>query len=331
MARTKEKNNIIKFHNDLNLMALKNYTKTEQNFFMSILYKLMNQDELILRINFSELKNLTSFEQNYERLVEAIKNICEKMIKSIIKVEENEYKTAYITIFEILKIDENEKFIEAQMTKSFKYLVNELKSGNFTIIELVEFNNLSSRYTQTLYRILKQFKTTGFRVLKWNEFLEIMDIPKGYEACDIDSQILKPAVKELSDDKNLFNQNRIIFKNLSYKKNKLIGNGNEIYSIEFKFDIDNNTTNKYQKECFISTGMRYEIKGVEYKIDKLRVKCINLSTKAQVNFIFEDETQLQEAIRSYKEQNHENKRNENNLARINENLEEILAKFTIKL
>ena len=46
-----------------------------------------------------------------------------------------------------------------------------------------------------------------------------MDIPKDYEMCDIDKRILKPAIKELTAEQNLFDfGKRTPFKNLKYTK-----------------------------------------------------------------------------------------------------------------
>ncbi|WP_141070205.1 replication initiation protein, partial [Campylobacter fetus] len=55
----------------------------------------------------------------------------------------------------------------------------------------------NSRYTQTLYRLLKQFRHTGKLWLEWSHFIEIMDIPSSYDMGSIERQILKPAIKEL--------------------------------------------------------------------------------------------------------------------------------------
>ncbi|WP_162166970.1 replication initiation protein, partial [Campylobacter fetus] len=82
--------------------------------------------------------------------------------------------------------------------------LNNLETG-FTAFELAEFSSLSSKYTQTLYRLLKQFKSTGYRSIKWAEFIEIMDIPTSYRMFDIERQILNPAIAELTQEADIFN------------------------------------------------------------------------------------------------------------------------------
>ncbi len=53
------------------------------------------------------------------------------------------------------------KSIEIQVNMPyFGYLLNFLHA-NFTSFELLEFQNISGKYAKTLYRLLKQWKSTG--------------------------------------------------------------------------------------------------------------------------------------------------------------------------
>ncbi|RUK33390.1 replication initiation protein, partial [Campylobacter coli] len=77
----------------------------------------------------------------------------------------------------------------------------------------------------TLYRLLKQFRTTVKAYFEWEEFSRIMKIPENYLQIDIDQRILKQAIKELSKERNLFDQFIVPFKNLAYEKEKTAGRG----------------------------------------------------------------------------------------------------------
>ena len=59
-----------------------------------------------------------------------------------------------------------------------------------------------------------------------------MGIPESYRARDIDKQILQPALKDLSAERNLFDQRRTPFEKLVVKKHK---KGREIEALEFCF------------------------------------------------------------------------------------------------
>lgn len=139
--------------------------------------------------------------------------------------------------------------IEMQVNPQFEYILNQL-SANFTAFELSEFIALSGKYTKTLYRLLKQYRTTGKAYFEWEEFCRIMDIPEKFAMCDIDKRILKPAIKELSKERNLFDQVRVPFKNLAYEKEKAKGRGRggKVSGITFTFKPENIEMQKLENE-----------------------------------------------------------------------------------
>jgi plasmid replication initiation protein len=69
-----------------------------------------------------------------------------------------------------------------------------------------------------------QFQSTGFYVVKIEEFRELLDVPKSYRMSDIDKQVLNLSIKELSE----------YFKDLTVKKIKA-RKGNKIDRLEFTF------------------------------------------------------------------------------------------------
>lgn len=77
-----------------------------------------------------------------------------------------------------------------------------------------------------------------------------MDIPENYRQIDIDQRILKPAIKELSKERNLFDQIRVPFKNLFYEKEKTAGRGRggKVSGITFTFKPENIEMQKLENE-----------------------------------------------------------------------------------
>ena len=99
-------------------------------------------------------------------------------------------------------------------------MINNLKD-NYTAFEIAEFSNLTSKYAQTLYCLLKQFRSQGICTIfenDWERFKELMDIPPQRAMRDIEKDILRPAIKELMTERTLFDQRRTPFKELYYKK-----------------------------------------------------------------------------------------------------------------
>ncbi|ENM9933429.1 replication initiation protein, partial [Salmonella enterica subsp. enterica serovar 1,4,[5],12:i:-] len=140
--------------------------------------------------------------------------------------------------------------IELKVNPRFEYIVNEV-TKNFTGFKLEEFIALNGKYTKTLYRLLKQYRITGKAYFEWEEFKRIMDIPEDYEIHNIDKWILKPALKELTKERNLFDQIRVPFKNLAYEKEKqkgTRGRGGKVIGITFTFKPENIQMQKLEHE-----------------------------------------------------------------------------------
>ncbi|MCZ6166265.1 replication initiation protein, partial [Campylobacter ureolyticus] len=201
------------YDNKMNLLAFKNLDKVEANLFFSIVARFNDKGAEKLKLNFSEIAEFIS-DNKYtsKELSKLINDGVGKVVQSAIKWEMTPTKTAYFTLFNEFLVDDENKTLEASINSRFLFMLNNFKDGNFTMLELAEFSSLKSKYTQTLYRLLKQFRFTGFRSIKWAEFIEIMDIPTSYRMFDIERQIIKPAIAELTQEADIFNQNNPIFK-----------------------------------------------------------------------------------------------------------------------
>lgn len=236
------------YDNKMNLLAFKNLDKVEANLFFSIVARFNDKGAEKLKLNFSEIAEFIS-DNKYtsKELSKLINDGVGKVVQSAIKWEMTPTKTAYFTLFNEFLVDDENNTLEASINSRFLFMLNNFKDGNFTMLELAEFSSLKSKYTQTLYRLLKQFRFTGFRSIKWAEFIEIMDIPTSYRMFDIERQILKPAIAELTQEADIFNQNNPIFKKLIYKKIRGTGRGRPVEKIEFYFMPETNEP-KEQKQ-----------------------------------------------------------------------------------
>ena len=74
-----------------------------------------------------------------------------------------------------------------------------------------------------MYRLLKQFKSTGFFVIAVDEFRETLDIPASYRMSEIDKKVFTPIKKELSP----------LYERFEIEKVKK--KGNKIIQIKFHF------------------------------------------------------------------------------------------------
>lgn len=240
-------NRIVKYDNKMNLLAFKDLNQIEANLFFNIVSHLKEKGTDSLTLNFNDIsehieKNLTTIE-----LINLLRKGVGKIVQTAITWE-TDTKIMLFTLFQEFEIDKENKTLKAAISPKFLYILNEFKDGNFTMFELAEFSNLNSKYTQTLYRLLKQYRKTGYLVMKWTDFTEIMDIPQSYPIGMIDKRIIIPAVKELSQEPNLFEPNNPIFKKLIYKKIRGAGRGGPVEKIEFHFLPENDIKNKGREQ-----------------------------------------------------------------------------------
>lgn len=248
---------IVKYHNDLNRIKLPDFTAQEQNLLFTILAKIKNkkqENNEPIRLFMKDI--VIGKIESREVFTESMESLKNKFFKAsfrqIIETE-TEIIDSHFHLFNKMDIhytkkDPNDGYddskifyhIDLEVNQRFEYLIKELTS-NFTTFELLEFINLNSKYTKTLYRLLKQYRSTGIMKMKWNEFESIMDIPRNtYNMCDIDKRILKPAIKELTKERTLFDKNRVAFQNLQYEKIKEKGfrgrgQGGKVVGIQFTF------------------------------------------------------------------------------------------------
>ena len=246
----KMSNLAVKYDNKMNLLAFKDLEKVEANLFFSIVAQLKEKGTESVIFSFSELTEFLDKNLTTKELAKILDRGVGKIVQTAIRwrIEtETERKTIYFTLFNEFEINDINKTLKASISPKFLYILNNFESGKFTMFELAEFSSLSSKYIQTLYRLLKQFKKTGYLTISWDKFIEIMDIPTSYRARDIDKQILKPAIKELSQEPSLFEPNNPIFKKLTYKKIRGTGRGRPVEKIEFYFMPETNEP-KEQKQ-----------------------------------------------------------------------------------
>ncbi len=251
---------IVKYHNDFNKIQLPSFTEIEQDLLCGLMVKLKEEKNKV-KFYPSDLRSILKSDYTNESLLEFSLSLREKFFKADFTIIERTTRgdkevEAHRTInlftefaIYVYKSSKELESIEMQVNPQFEYILNQL-TANFTAFELSEFIALSGKYTKTLYRLLKQYRTTGKAYFEWEEFCRIMDIPEKFAMCDIDKRILKPAIKELSKERNLFDQVRVPFKNLAYEKEKAKGRGRggKVSGITFTFKPENIEMQKLENE-----------------------------------------------------------------------------------
>ena len=232
-------NEIVEYHNDLHKLSLAKFSELEQNLLFGVLVKCREQAKGVeLELKADDLMRFINQRKNTTKqdLLDIAVNLRENFFKLDFsrvkqKTETKEICDEYYNLFSFFKIYYYEKDethqsdylsrIVLKVNDDFAYLLHEFTNGLYTQFELEEFFYLRGKYPKTLYRLLKQFRETGYYIKKWNDFKEQMGIPLDMRNATIEKQILKPCVEKLSETfkTNLFDA-RIPFENLKYKLKK---------------------------------------------------------------------------------------------------------------
>lgn len=216
------------------------------NLFFSICSKMRNQGINKIRFTFEELKQLSKYKAtSTERFVSDLDKTYTKMLQLNYRAD-NKNGFERFVLFNKFKVDVEDQYVEISVNSDLQFILNEI-TGNFTKFELEEFTYLRSSYSKTAFRLLKQYRQTGFLKVEIEDFRELLDVPKTYRMIDIDDRVLKPIIKELSS----------IFKNLQIKKIKS-KKGNKIEYLEFKFKEEDDINNKNEKTFRDVDGNYYQ-------------------------------------------------------------------------
>lgn len=110
--------------------------------------------------------------------------------------------------------------------------VTKEKSKFLVLLKKADLLGISGKYNKRLYALLSQWNKTRKYTAKWEDFKEILEIPKSYQSANIDQRIMKVAKKEL------------LKVGLKITKIEKFKKGRSIDRIEILFKIENTKISK---------------------------------------------------------------------------------------
>ena len=225
-------NEVVKYSNELHELKFSSMNEAQQNVFFTLLQQFRNTDGYTLELDFHKVFELAQIANSSSYRKEILDKLG-KLQEFKFRYQINELgDLQQDVIFPSIATDSKNRVLRVKVSQGFKerYINSPLKG--WTRYELAEFVGLSGTYTKTIYRYLKQFRSSGRWRIRYDDFKELLGIPESYKAGNIDQRILKPIIKELSAERNLFDQRRTPFEKLIVKKHK---KGREIEALEFCF------------------------------------------------------------------------------------------------
>ncbi|MEN1895638.1 replication initiation protein [Staphylococcus nepalensis] len=222
------------YRNEMNLVPLRKFTSTEVDLFFTLCNKLKEKDTRKVKIPFDELKHLSNYySRSQDRFVKDLEHVYDKMLK-LTYTERNGKSFKKFVLFTSYEVNVEDQYLEISINNDLKHILNSI-TADFTKFELQEMTHLKSTYAKNMYRLLKQYKHTGFFKIQINDFREILDVPTSYRMTDLNKNIFKPIIEELG----------FIFKELNINKIKA-KKGRKIEWLEFSFEPEKRIHSKRQ-------------------------------------------------------------------------------------
>ena len=220
-------NEIVKYHHELNTIPLRKFSSVEMNLFFSIVSRMREKGGKTVRFSFDQLKDLSNYKATANtRFVDDLKDTYEKIL-SLRFGRKSQTGLSYsmfvmFTEFEI-NGDIDQPYVDIKIHDKAIPLLNNL--DEWVRYSLQQFTELQSSYSKTMFRLLKQFRTTGYAYFTKEDFFELLDIPSSYlkQPANLDKRVLKPIKEELTP----------IFTGLTIKKKYGKGSGKPVIGYQF--------------------------------------------------------------------------------------------------
>lgn len=235
-------NEVVKYQNDLNTASIRSWTEKEMDVFFSVVAKIREKSAYNTTFSFEELRDITPFKKNITKkeFVDELVSVSKKLSTlNYLESSEEGMIVKLFVLFQTFDINGIKETLTVGVHPQFEYVFNKI-GMEFTQFELQEFIDVSSTYAKTAYRLLKQYRTTGWWKVTVEDFKMLLDVPKSYRSSNIDQKVLKPILEQLggTDDSALF-------KNLKVTKEKKRGRGRGGVISGYTFSFEKETTGKW--------------------------------------------------------------------------------------
>jgi len=246
-------NEIVKHHSELNTIPLRSFTAVEMNLFFSIVSRMRDKNNQVVRFTFPQLKELSNYKATANKnFLNDLRSTYTKLIRlNFGRTSKSGLRFEAFVMFTDFDIngDAEEPYVDIKLHEKALPLLNELDS--WVRYSLQQFNQLQSSYSKTMFRLLKQFRTTGYAYFTKEDLHELLDIPKSYNQGTIDQRVFSPIRKELTP----------LFRGLTIKKKYGKGRGKPVVGYQFSFKAEAKNADDFSK------GSQEDLRKKMFNID----------------------------------------------------------------
>ena len=191
-------NEIVKFSNQFNNVALKKFDAVHLDVLMAIASRVREKGTATVEFSFEELRGLMRLKKNLTN-----KQLADKIVQTNARLLALNYmfedsgKIIQFALFTVFETDPANQTLEVSVNERFAFLLNDLTS-QFTRFELAEFADLKSKYAKEFYRRAKQYRSSGIWKISRDEFCRLLSVPKATatSTTNFNKKVLRPIVEE---------------------------------------------------------------------------------------------------------------------------------------
>ena len=235
-------NEIVKYDPELNTIPLRKFTPVEMNLFFSIVSRMRDKGDETVRFSFDQLKELSAYKPTANnRFIDDIESTYQKILGLRFgRRSKDGLHREFFVMFTEFEINghADDPYVDIKIYPKAIKLLNELES--WVRYALSEFRDLKSSYAKTMFRLLKQFRTTGYAYFSVADFNELLDVPKSYKSSNINQSVLKPIKEELTP----------LFRGLTVRKKYGKGRGKPVIGYTFTWKPERKDANDFSQGQF---------------------------------------------------------------------------------
>lgn len=235
-------NEIVKYDPELNTIPLRKFTPVEMNLFFSIVSRMRDKGDETVRFSFDQLKELSAYKPTANnRFIDDIESTYQKILGLRFgRRSKDGLNREFFVMFTEFEINghADDPYVDIKTYPKAIKLLNELES--WVRYALSEFRDLKSSYAKTMFRLLKQFRTTGYAYFSVADFNELLDVPKSYKSSNINQSVLKPIKEELTP----------LFRGLTVRKKYGKGRGKPVIGYSFTWKPEKKDANDFSQGQF---------------------------------------------------------------------------------
>jgi plasmid replication initiation protein len=240
-------NDIVKYHNDMNEICLKDFTANELDLLMTICAQMKDKNDAEVLLKYDDLMHTLSWntDKGIDKFQEYLHSLSRKM-KQCGGSYQDKKRFKEFNFFGDFDGDIEARILTVKVNPDYVYILNNL-SKYFTTFELHEYIKIDGKYPKLLYQHLKRYKTSGFWDISIEDFKKQLAISENTRPKDVTNRIVSNSVKTLKEKFECF-------KNLTYEVKTSRRRGNPISGYIFKFDPEELTTDQKEAIKHIKNG-----------------------------------------------------------------------------